>query len=815
MRSFCLLVLSLVLISAVKAQQISGSVKAEDGKNMPGASVALKRSRDSMVVKMAVTNAEGGYQFINIANDKYFVTISHIGYVNKNSPLFDVNATEPKKVPDVVLYKSTDKLKAVEITSQKPLIEVRADRTIFNVEGSINAIGNDALDLLRKSPGVIVDKDENILLSGKNGLKIYIDGRPTPLSGEHLSSYLKSLQSASIEAIEIITNPGAKYDAAGNAGIINIKLKKNQSYGTNGSVNAGFSQGVFPKYIAGISLNRRNKKLNIYGNYNYNKRRNESSGKIYREQLDSLFDQQSTVDSRSVSHNFKAGLDYFISKRSTLGFMANGNLSSGTTFNYSRTPISYIPTGNLVKTLVASNESSSKRDNINLNINYRYTDTKGRELNADADYGIYRITGNQLQPNYYYDPAGNLFDTRVYNMIAPVNIDMATFKTDYEQNFKKGRLGLGFKISNVKSNNDFQRYNVAGNDKTLDTLRSNLFNYSENINAVYGNYFKSFKGFSIQIGLRVENTNASGYSNGYQWKVGYESYDSTFKRNYTDFFPSAALTFNKNKKSQFSITYSRRIDRPAYQDLNPFEFKLDEYTFQKGNTSLRPQYTQSFGISHTYKFKLTTRINYSHVKDIFTQMVDTLEKSKAFIIKRNLATQDIISFNINYMFQRKWYNLFANINSYYSRYKADFGTGRIIDLDVFTCNFYAQQVFKLNKIYTAEMSGYYNMPSVWQGTFKTKEVWGVDVGLQRIVLKGNGSVKAAVSDVFRTSRWRGSSNFAGQFLSANGRWESRLLKLTLTYRFGNNQVKANRQRKSGLEDENKRVGSQGEGMNNL
>ena len=808
--------LGFVLLNYVLlAQTITGTVKDEQGKTLSGASVALKKLKDSTVAKLAVTNASGRYEFASIQAGQYFLNVTYVGHAAKNSPSFDFSGSGDVTAPEVALAKISGNLKEVTVVSRKPVIEVRADKTILNVEGSVNAVGQDALELLRKSPGVLVDKDDNISLSGKNGVQVYIDGRPTPLSGKDLSDYLKTLQSSQIEAIEIITNPSAKYDAAGNAGIINIRLKKNKSFGTNGSVTGNYNVGIYPKYNGGLSLNHRNKKINVFGNYNYNRNRNQSYMNFLRKQLDTLFDQKGTMEFRNQSHGFKAGLDYFLNNTQTVGIMVNGNLNKNQFANYGRTPISYIPTSVVDRILVADNSSRGERNNMNFNANYRFADTSGRELNIDADYGFYNLDNNQFQPNYYFDRTGNtLQSSRIYNMIAPTDIDIFTLKSDYEQNLKKGRLGFGAKISYVKSGNDFQRYNVVQAFKSLDTLRSNNFYYKENVNAVYVNYNKPFKGFMIQAGLRVENTNSEGTSNGFSWNNRYVQYDSTFKRNYTDVFPSAAITFNKKPTSQFSITYSRRIDRPAYQDLNPFEFKLDEYTYQKGNTQLRPQYTNSFGLTHTYKYRLTTTLNYSHVNDVFTQLIDTAEKSKSFITKKNLATQDIVSLNISYPFQYKWYSFFANLNTYYSHFKANFGVGRTVDLDVVAFNFYSQHTFKLGKGWTGELSGFYTSPSIWQGTFKSKEMYGIDAGLQKVILKGKGNLKASVSDIFKTMQWGGVSDFTGQYIKAGGGWESRQFKLNFTYRFGSTQVKAARQRKTGLEDENKRVGSQGGGISN-
>jgi len=493
--------------------------------------------------------------------------------------------------------------------------------------------------------------------------------------------------------------------------------------------------------------------------------------------------------------------------------VVNGTFSDNNINTYSHTPISYIPSGEVDKILVAPNSTASTRNNINANLNYRYADTSGHELNMDADYGYYHIRSNQLQPNYFYDSTGTIItDSNVYNMLAPTDIHIYSFKTDYEQNFMKGRLGLGFKSSYVNSTNDFQSYNVMPYGKELDSSSSNNFVYRENINAVYANYNRKLKFFTVQAGLRVENTNSSGHSTGYHQAGGYILYDSTFDRHYTDFFPSAAVTYNKNPMKQWTLNYSRRIDRPAYQDLNPFQFRLDEYTFQQGNTQLLPQYTNSIGLTYMYKYKLTATLNYSHVQDVFTQLVDTTDGAKAYITKKNLATQDITSLNISYPFQFHWYSMFANLNAYYSKFNADFGAGRTIDLDVYALNFYAQNSFRLGKGWTAELSGWYTTPSIWQGTFKTKQLWSVDGGIQKSLFKGKGNIKASVSDIFNSFHWNATSNFAGQYLNAKGGFESRQLKLYFTYRFGNTQVKAARQHKTGADEENQRVGNQGGGL---
>jgi iron complex outermembrane receptor protein len=813
MKFFLFLTAFSLSVFAAKAQKVTGSVQDEQNKGIASTTVSLLKATDSTLAKLSTTDNSGNYSFDGVAAGKYFVSVTNVGYQPYLSTAFEVNGASVA-VPVIKLLKAEATMGGVTVTARKPMVEVKADKTILNVEGTINATGNDALELLRKAPGVMVDKDDNLTMAGKNGVQVFIDGKPSPLSGSDLANYLKTLQSSQVEAIELITNPSAKYEAAGNAGIINIKLKKNKTFGTNGSVNAGYNIGTYAKYNAGLSLNHRNKNVNVFGNYNYSQGLNGNWTNMYREQADTVFDQKSVMKFYYKTHNFKTGLDYFLSSKSTIGAIVNGNIADIDLKLNGNTAITKQSTGVTDRLLNSRTTNDMSRTNLNFNVNYRYAVTGGSELNVDADYGIFNLRSNQFQPNYYYDKDGNsIIYSNIYRMIAPTDITLYSGKVDYETNFKKGRLGIGGKVGFVETDNDFQRYDVIGSGDVYNKDLSNKFAYKENVNALYVNYNRAFTGFMFQVGLRMENTDSKGTSTGLKYNSGsgtYVPYDSSIHRNYTDLFPSAALTFNKNPMSQFGVTFSRRIDRPAYQDLNPFEFRIDDYTFQKGNTQLRPQYTNSIGITHTYKYMLNTSINYSHVKDIFAQLADTTEKSKAFMTKKNLATQDIVALNISYPFQYKFYSFFANLNAYYSLYKADFGGGdRKVNQDVFALTYYMQNTFKLNKTLTAELSGFYSSPSIWQGIFKSREMWGIDAGLQQQVLKGKGTVRLAVSDIFKTMRWAGSSNFTGVYGVASGRWESRQLKLNFTYRFGNTQVKAARQRKTGLEDESKRAADGG------
>ena len=811
------------LCSAATAQQITGAVKDGQGKGIEKATVSLLMGKDSSVIKLAVTATNGKYSFAAPGAGTYLISATHVGYSPVYSVAFAVSGTAEISVPDMMIDKTTGNLGDVTVTSKKPMVEVRADKTVLNVEGTINATGTDVLGLLRKSPGVLVDKDDNLGLAGKNGVKFYIDGKPTPLAGADLANYLRSIQSAQVEAIELITNPSAKYDAAGNAGIINIKLKKNKAFGTNGSVNAGYNIGVYPKYNGGINFNHRNKGMNVFGDYNYSNNKVNTLFNVYRTVLDTIFNNNTDAIMGNKSHVFKTGADFFIDKKNTFGVLINGNISENSFNNNSRTPISYAPTGVVDRVLVANNVNKIKANNVNFNLNYRFTDTAGHEFNLDADYGLFRNRGNQLQPNFYYDAAGTtLLSQVIYRFISPTDIDIYTFKADYEQNFQKGRLGIGTKISSINTNNNFQRFDVQqlapAETRSLDVIRSNEFDYKENINAGYVNYNRQLKGKMIQFGLRVENTVSTGNSYGLNADGSVNTASKqTFKRNYTDLFPSAAITFNKNPMNQWGLSYSRRIDRPAYQDLNPFEFKLDEYTFLKGNTDLRPQYTNIVTLTNSYKYKLNTSLSYSHVKDVFTFLADTIDKSKGFLTRKNLATQDVLALNISYPFMYKAYSAFVNVSGNYSHYKADFGGGnRVVDLKAASFNIYMQHSYKFGKQqdWTGEISGWYNSPAIWEGAFKSRAMWTMDAGLQKNIFKGKGSFKVSVSDIFFSMKFNGSTSFAGQYSRFNGTFESRQFKTALTWRFGSNTVKAANQRKDASEEEKKRTKSSGGFGNN-
>jgi iron complex outermembrane recepter protein len=789
-------------LSATAQSKVQGKVKDDGGKPLQSVSVSLLNAKDSSLVKIDVSDKQGQFTISTTKQGDFLLSYSSVGFEKSYSETFTLAAGKDVTVADMALLAAASNLKGVTITAKKPLVEVKADKTVFNVEASITAQGSTAMELLQKSPGVQVDNNDNITMKGKTGVRVYVDGKMLQLDTKDLAAYLRSINSNDIEAIEMISNPSAKYDASGNAGVINIRLKKNKKFGTNGSVNAGFVQGITPKGNGSVNLNYRDKKVNLFGNAGFNRGIYQNDLNIYRIQKDTLYDQKTVMNSDNKNFNIKGGADYFIDSRNTIGVMVTSNFSNSTWSNVSEAPIYYQPTGEFIKKLNASNTVPGERTNANFNLNYRYADTSGREINFDADYGVFRGKANSIQPNDYVYP-GNIIQRVVNRNNTPTDIDIYTAKLDMEQKFGKGKLGYGAKFSYVKTKNTFEFFQDTALDKPAKVLdKSNTFTYTENVNAAYINYQQQInEKWSIQAGLRGEQTNSDG---DLKRDNGTTGPDDRVKRHYFNLFPSGAVTWNMNQTHTLNLTYSRRIDRPRYQDLNPFENKLDELTYERGNPFLRPQYTHNVEFSHTLKGMLNTTLGYSYVSDFATEATDTTGNA-TYVQQKNLARQQIVSLSVGSPLPIKpWWNGYANIYGNMQMFDGVIGENKV-SREIFTVGAYMQHTFTLGKDYTAELSGWFNGPSVWGGTWKTSSQGAIDVGLQKLILQKRATVKIAFTDIFFTAPWSATNKFGGLDIKASGNWESRTFRASFNWRFGSSQVKAARQRKTGLESEAGRI----------
>lgn len=653
------------------------------------------------------------------------------------------------------------------------------------------------MELLKTAPGVMIDQNNAIMLNGKSGVQVYINGKPSPLAGDELAAYLHSLPAAQIEAIEIIANPSARFEAAGSGGIINIRLKKPAGTGTNGTANAGYSIGTHSSYQAGLSLNHRKGKVNVYGSYNFLDRKSQGYIDMDRTLADSSFNNHFQQLNHQVSHNLLAGIDAQLSPTTSIGGSAGGNFANLNADGTGTMPVTYLPTGQVSKILFSGSNTARTRNSGSFNLNYRYVDKNGHTLGMDADYEVFHTNSDQLQPNSYYNGTGTtLLYQNNFHVLAPSMIAIYSFKTDYEQNLWKGKLDAGIKVSYTTTTNDYRQYDEGA----FDNNQSDLFDYREQINAAYLNYNRTAGKWTLQAGLRAENTIAKGISYPYN-----SSPDSGFRHNYTGLFPSAALAFQENKDAQWTLSYSRRLDRPAYSLLNPFINRINDYTFRVGNTQLNPQYTNSATLSYLFKQKLNIALNYSQVSGVFASVNDTVDRSKLEVVNKNLASQKIAALTISYPIEAGWYSAQVNLNSYYSHYNANFGPGQLIDLSTYSTELFLLQDFDLGKGYRAELTGLYNSPAILQGSYHSKAYGDVDAGLQHAVFGKQGMLKLSVTDLFHTMKNVVYTDFSGQHVQNTSYGETRLLRLAFTYRFGSNTVKPAKRHQSGAQEENQRT----------
>lgn len=789
--------------------KISGTVIDGNTKTIESATISLQRAADSSVAKMSVADRTGKFEFENISAGKYFVSITAIGHNKGFSESFVIDeANQSILLKTIELIPQAKAISGVTVTAKKPFIEQKPGKTVLNVEASPTNTGLNALELLEKSPGVSVDNDGNISVKGKQGVLVLVDGKPTYMSGADLAAFLKTIQSSNLDQIEIMTNPPAKYDAAGNSGIINIKTKKGIVKGMNGTANLGYTQGIYGRVNGGTNLNYRNNKVNLFGGYNGGTWEGFNKLKIGRnfyeadkKTIKASSDQLSRPHFQGQYHNLKAGMDYYFSKKDVAGIVVNGNFSDG---KDDPTSLSNIRFANGdIDYMIRSNGLNKRRSsNLTTNINYKHTfDSTGREISFDLDQAYYsnksRTSLNTEILDANGDENGNDI---VLNGNIPSIINIYSAKVDYVHPFKNGlKLETGLKTSFVKTDNEVEYLRNSGNGWSLDD-RSNHFVYRENINAAYAIFSKSIKKWELTAGLRLENTIAKGH----QIKN-----DSSFKRNYTNLFPNIGIGYNYSDKNQFNFSYSRRITRPDYDDLNPFVFFLDSLTYGQGNPYLQPQFTHNFEVSHTFKRFLTTTINYTQTDDIITQLLkqDT-EKKITYQTQDNFSKMKQIGIAVMANFPvEKWWNVnfYGNVfnNHYQGLYQND-----PIDIQFTSFMTNITNSFTLGNGWGAEVSGWYRSKAA-EGLLVANEMWAANSAITKQLFKKKATLKVGVRDIFWTQQFSGYAKYSDVDVTVDSRRDSRQFNASFTYRFGKKNIAPARRKTGGAGDEQNRVKSGG------
>ena len=816
MRKLLTIITLITLSFSSRAQvangKVSGTVVDGSAKIIESATISLLRVKDSSVAKIAVANRNGQFSFENVTEGSYVVSISAIGHSKGFSEDFEISplnlSVTLKTIELVPLAKS---LGGVTVTARKPLSEQKVDRTVLNVDASATNVGTSAMEVLEKSPGVSVDKDGNISLKGKQGVQVYIDGRPSYLSGTDLANYLRSLSSSQLDQIEIMTNPPAKYDAAGNSGIINIKTKKTKQFGYSGSISSTYSQGKYAKFNESFNFNYRKNKINFFTTLGYNNRKNFQELNIQRKFLESStkeiishYDQVSKMRDNGESFNGKLGLDFYATKKTTFGAVVTGFYNPGTFGNRSDVLISD-PNRVLLSQTLASANNERKWKNLSGNLNFRHAfDSTGRELTADLDYITYNSTNRQDLVNAYYNANGIptiKADTLLGNL--PQDINIYSAKMDYLHPLKKGaKFEAGVKTSFVKTDNNAVYDSINYGVRVRDIGRSNHFIYEENVNAAYVNFSRpiSKKVFG-QLGLRVENTNTKGKQ---------ITTNQQFERNYTQLFPTAFVQYKINEKHTLGLNYGRRIERPDYEDLNPFILFLDRYTFQQGNPNLKPQFAHNVELTHTFKGFLNTTLNYTNTTDIINDVLEQdANKNETVIRKQNIARQRQYGISVSAGGQvTKWWtgNVYANV---FNNLFKGVVNGDNVEIGATAAQFNVSNQFKFAKTWSAELGGFYTTGGA-DGVFRIRDFGMLNMGISKQVLKGKGTIRLNVRDMLYTQKIRGDIRYSNIDASFQQRRDSRQVAVGFTYRFNKGKVNAQKRKTGGASEEQNRVKTGGD-----
>ncbi|MEP6674570.1 MAG: TonB-dependent receptor [Ferruginibacter sp.] len=797
--------MSIALSSLAQNGKISGNIK--DGGNqkiIDAATISLVKAKDSSLVKAIFADKQGHFQFDNVKDGNYLVLATSVGHSKTFSEQISINSTNAVvDLGTLQLIPETKNLKGVTVVAKKPLIEHKIDKTVVNVDASISNVGSNALEVLEKSPGVTVDKDGNISLKGKQGVKVLIDGKLSYLSGADLANLLRNMQSAQLDQIEIMTNPSAKYDASGNSGIINIKTKKTKTIGFNGSATTGYTQGLVSRTNESINLNFRKNKVNLFGNYSYSYRNKWQNLDILRKfrdkdtkELLNIFDQQARLRGANQNNDLKLGIDYYVSKKTTVGAVVSGFYNPETFRNDNNTFLENAQSQVLSRTTALSEMNNSWK-NFSGNFNMRHVfDSAGRELTADLDYSNYKSSSKQTLSNNYFD-ANNIKNAPGDTLIGTIPSDITIYsaKVDYAQNIGKAKLEAGLKYSSVKTDNDAKYDSSKNNILVPDYGRSNHFLYEEQIKAAYVNVSGSLnKKWDAQVGLRLENTNSKGN----QLTTG-----QNFKRDYTQLFPTAYLSYKMNEKNVFSLNYGRRIERPDYGDLNPFYFFLDKYTYQVGNPELKPQFSHNIELSHSYKNFLNTTFNYYKATDIINDIFEQNDATKeTYIKKSNIASQQQLGLAISAQIPvKKWLDLNVYTNVSNNIYKGIINNGYVkLKSTLFMSNVSAQ--FNFGKGWKASADGFYRSKGL-DGVFNISAMSAMNAGVSKTILKNKGTLKMGIRDIFHSQNAQGSAQYGYIDTKFSEMRDSRQVSLSFTYRFSKGKGTAAPKRQIGGANEEK------------
>lgn len=791
----------LFLLLPGKAQTISGTIYNNKHEPLPLASVALVSGTSQQTLKADLSDSSGVYTFHHVKPGQYLVIVSATGYAQMKSGTIRIDSVNKDHTgTDFQLTAITKEMQGVTVSSRKKLVEMLADKTVMNIENSIIATGNSAFDLLRKAPGVNIDAQENVKMKGQ-AVKIFIDDKPAFLSGEQLLNYLKNLQADEISKIELISNPGSKYPAEGTGGIINIRLKKNKRYGTNGTLAATGGYGTYPKLSGSGSLNYRNKKVNLFssaGTGRFESFNQLDLNSIIGSGSNTIFQQRDNYwHPVTIYSNARAGIDYSFSDKSTLGFLARGTFSDEDATTTNRSLFTDI-TGKPQSYIRSVKDDRENNSNITLNLNYKKDiDSLGSAFNIDLDYGYYRRRGHDVNTNQFNNFSGAPRPDYIFRNTTPVRVDIYSLKADWTKYIDSSwKIESGVKLSLVKNNNELIADSVSGNQWVIDNARTNHFVYDENIYAAYITLSKEFKKLSVQAGLRGEYTHSNGNS---------ITINRTDKRDYFNLFPTVFLNYKASQLHTLSLSYTYRINRPGYQSLNPFLNFVDPYTYFEGNPFLRPSYAHSVELKHGFRDFLFTSISYVYASNISNEVIQQDEATKISLSRtENVGSSRYIGLNISAGIPvTKWWSTDLSGNAGYGTEISTY-PGYSYYTKAWDASFSSTNSFTLPKKIKAELSIYMNAPTR-SGIAKVAGSVNLSAGVQKPVLKDKGSLKLSLNNFVGPTQYNALFRNESLHIKWINQWEGKRISLSFNYKFGNMNVKSSRQRRTASQEEGNRV----------
>lgn len=789
-------------LPADKAGKIEGSVSNEKGEPIEYVTVLLRQPQDSILIAGAITNAAGQYSFKSVRPGKCILTLTFVGYHKQSIPIELQDGASIYTVPAVILTEDARVLGEVVVRAQKPLIEQDGGKLILNVQNTIIAAGGSAAELLERAPGVSIDQNNQISVNGKTGVNVMIDGKPTYLPPAELATLLRSVNANNIATIEVISNPSARYDASGNAGVINIKLKKNTREGFNGSITAGAGFGRYGKANGSVNLNYRGGKWNHFLNYGYtfNKRFND----VFTNRVTILnngdpvyYTQDLYRIQRLPSHTWQGGSEWQWNPKNSIAIITSGGYNERNTDNNSFTQIKSALANEADSTFTFTNDQRYRWHNISSSIGYRHLFARpGSELSIDVDYSNYKF---KLNDNFAIKRFGQQdILEKQYNILSdqPSSFHIYTTRMDYTHRLnKQTSLETGVKFSYVNTVNEIIFTNNQNGRFETDLTRSTDFDYTERVGAGYVTLKTKLLGFDTQLGLRAEQTRYDGFSGRTQLSI---------ERDYFKVFPNVSLNRSLREDYQLGFSYSYRIDRPAYNDLYPYVFYFDPFANQKGNPALRPQFTHNFQCSQTIAKDFAINLGYSATSQYIAFLILLNEdRVSEHAIKKNFdAFQNYyLTVSAPVRINGNW-TINSNINLFYNRFNTQF-LDYVYNVGKFSGIATITQTVTLPWDLRGEITAVYNAPNV-SGILNSRALGSVNAGLQKKVFDKKGSFRLNVTDIFYTNRVRSGVVYTGFDMYFHYLAETRFIRFNFTYTIGNTG-EAMRKR-NGQDEERKRVG---------